>query len=75
MSHRIPSLAAKDIIFVLKKLGFVEDRQKGSHKVFIRAADQRAVVVPWHSGDLKQGTIRSIIKKAGLSVEEFLRHL
>jgi len=53
----------------------VEDRQRGSHKVFFRAADDRTVVLPWHRRDLKLGTLRAIIKATGLTIEEFVARL
>ncbi|MDI7266477.1 MAG: type II toxin-antitoxin system HicA family toxin [Myxococcota bacterium] len=58
---------------VLRKLGFVEDRQRGGHSVLVRAADDSTIVLPWHRRDLKRGTLRAIIKAAGLTVEEFVR--
>lgn len=56
---------------VLLRSGFVLERQRGSHRVFVRAGEPRTVVVPWHAGDLKRGTLLAIIKSAGFTVEEF----
>jgi predicted RNA binding protein YcfA (HicA-like mRNA interferase family) len=39
MSPRLPSCTPTEFERVLRKLGFVEDRQRGSHKVFVRASD------------------------------------
>lgn len=47
----------------------MEQRQKGSHKIFKRG--ELRVTVPVHSKVLKKGTLSSIIKQSGLRVEEF----
>ncbi len=50
---KFPSLKSRDIIRALQKAGFIEHRQKGSHKIF-KKEDIR-VTVPFHSLDLKKG--------------------
>lgn len=62
----------KDVVKALKKLGFIELRQKGSHLFLER--DGQGVVVPIHNQDLKRGTLRSILKMAGIGESE-LREL
>jgi predicted RNA binding protein YcfA (HicA-like mRNA interferase family) len=65
-------LSAKKIIQVLKKIGFLKVRQKGSH-VIMRHADGRMTVVPRHRGeDIGPGLLLEIIKDTKLSKEEFL---
>lgn len=67
-----PSIRARAVVRVVESIGFVFDRQRGSHAVFYRARDQRRVVIPMHgSKDLKPGTLRGIINDMGLTVEEF----
>ena len=75
MSPRLPSCTPVDIERALRKLDFSEDRQRGSHKVFVRASDNRTVVVPWHNRDLKRGTLHAIVKGTGLTIDEFLKLL
>jgi predicted RNA binding protein YcfA (HicA-like mRNA interferase family) len=59
---------------ILEKLGFVETRQRGSHKQF-RHADGRGTMVPFHAGrDISPLLLRQIAKDIGLTVEEMLRH-
>ena len=70
---KLPVAKSRAVIKVLKKAGFVESRQKGSHKIFKK--DAMRVVVPVHGKDLKKGTLRAIIDSAGLTVEEFLELL
>ena len=59
----------------MNQLGFVLDRQKGSHAVYFRLQDRRRVVVPMHNKDLKPGTLRGIVSDLGITVERFLELL
>jgi predicted RNA binding protein YcfA (HicA-like mRNA interferase family) len=74
MIARLPALNARRVIRGLEKAGFVVDRISGSHYLMVHPDDpRRAVTVPYHgSHDLKPGTLRSIIRQAGFSIEEFV---
>lgn len=67
---KLPALTAREVDRILRRAGFVAVRQKGSHKFYLR--ESQGVTVPQHSRDLRRGTLRAIIKQAGMSVEEFL---
>jgi predicted RNA binding protein YcfA (HicA-like mRNA interferase family) len=68
----IPVLKPQEIIRILENLGFVEVRQKGSHKQF-RHEDGRGTTVPFHkSRDISPRLLRQIASDVGLTVEEFL---
>jgi len=71
---KIPLLSAKKVFKILKKLGFEQVRQQGSH-VFFRHADGRTTIIPNHPGEtLDRGLLNKIIKKdLQLSREDFLR--
>ena len=57
---------------LLAKLGFVEIRQRGSHRQF-RHTDGRGTTVPFHQGrDISPTLLRQVAKDIGLSVEDFL---
>ena len=58
----------------LRKAGFVFDRQaKGSHEIWYNPTTKRRTTIPNHQGvDIPKGTLKAIIKEAGLSVEEFI---
>jgi len=73
----LPSLSARQVIKVLKEIGFCEDRQKGSHLVLINPSTKSRAVVPMHAGKtIKKTLLKSIIEKdAGVLIEEFLKHL
>jgi predicted RNA binding protein YcfA (HicA-like mRNA interferase family) len=72
-SGRLPIVSGQRVVRALTRAGFVTDRIVGSHHVLKHPGDPtRAVTVPCHAGrDLKPGTIRGIIRQAGLTVEEF----
>lgn len=56
----------RDVIRLLESNGWVLVRQKGSHKSFRHPDNPSVITVPDHPGDLKPGTLRDILKKAGL---------
>jgi predicted RNA binding protein YcfA (HicA-like mRNA interferase family) len=53
----------------LERAGFSFVRQKGSHRIYVKG--DVGVTLPWHSKDMRIGTLRHIIKQSGLTVEEF----
>jgi len=68
------SVKLRKVLDALRKLGFKEIRQKGSH-VFLEHADGRATVVPMHKG-IKIGLLLKIIKQdLKMSKEEFFKLL
>ena len=71
MTRKLPAMRPRDVIAVLRKAGYGVDHQTGSHVVMYKAGGL-PVTVPWHNRDLKKGTLRQIVRSAGLSVEEFL---
>ena len=70
---RLPVISGKDVVRALARAGFTVDRIVGSHHVLAHPDDpMRAVTVPVHANrDLKPGTLRSIIRQTGFTVEEF----
>jgi predicted RNA binding protein YcfA (HicA-like mRNA interferase family) len=76
MSPKLPVIKAKDLVRVVSALGYVLDRQKGSHAVYYRKKDASRIVIPVHAGvDLKPGTLSAIVNDLGLTVEEFINLL
>ncbi len=77
MSDRLPALSARQVIAALQRAGFVIDRISGSHYILARAGDPaRAVTVPYHGArSLKPGTLRSIIRQAGMTPDGFREFL
>lgn len=70
---RLKRLSARKVIQKLKKVGFVETHQRGSHLYLKSANGSKFVTVPVHSSkDIPIGTLYNIvIRQAGLSAEEF----
>lgn len=72
---KVPSLTGKQIIFILKRIGFVAVRQKGSH-VFLQHVDGRATVVPVHSGEtIGSGLLSKILRDVELTRDDLLKLL
>jgi predicted RNA binding protein YcfA (HicA-like mRNA interferase family) len=69
----VPVLKPSEVVAILVSLGFVEVRQRGSHKQF-RNADGKCTTVPFHQGrDISPILLRQIAKDIGLTLDEFLR--
>lgn len=66
---RLPVMIPKDAIRVLEKAGFLFLRQRGSHRMYTKG--NILLIVPFHSHDMRPGTLRHIIKQSGMSVQEF----
>lgn len=67
---KFPSLTPQKVIKILEKKGFVLDRSKGSHRIYIHPQTGKRTVVPFHRKDLPQGTLRDILKQAGVEPDE-----
>ena len=68
MSKKLPTVSGRNAVQIFVKLGFKVRLGKGDHVVLQK--DHRVFTVPLHK-TLKKGTLRKIIKIAGLTVEEF----
>jgi predicted RNA binding protein YcfA (HicA-like mRNA interferase family) len=64
-------VTSSQCIRALEKAGFYRKRQSGSHATMVRSEPFAMVIVPVHRKTLTPGTLRSIIRQAGMSVEEF----
>lgn len=72
----LPVVTPRQLIRALERAGFFVHHIKGSH-YYLKHADHPMlrVSVPYHSRDIKRGTLRSIIREAGLSIEELIQLL
>ena len=68
---KLPSISGKECIKALKKIGFYQKRQEGSHIIMRRDEPFAQVVVPNNSG-IAKGTLRAIVRDVGLTVEDFV---
>jgi len=69
---KLPVVNGRECIHALQRGGFVIDRQKGSHVTLIRDHLFARTTVPNHNKPLKPGTLRTIIREAGLTVASFV---
>lgn len=67
---RLPQISGRECARALEKVGFYLKRQQGSHMVLRRDDPFAQVVVPDHR-ELDRGTLRAILRQAGLRVDEF----
>ena len=66
---KLPFLTGKEIVSLLKKTGFIVERQRGSH-VFLKHEDGRATVVPVHSGEtISPGLLSKILRDVEMTKE------
>jgi predicted RNA binding protein YcfA (HicA-like mRNA interferase family) len=71
---RLAGFRYREIVRKLKTLGFVFDRQAaGSHEIWFHAGGNRYTTIPNHPGDMPEGTLRAILKQAGIEPDDFLR--
>lgn len=68
---KLPRISGRDCVKALAQRGFYVRRQEGSHMI-LRRDDPLAQVVVFDHKELDRGTLRAIIRQAGLSVEEFI---
>ena len=76
MPPKLPRVSADEVIRSLERLGFVKIRQRGSHVTLKKktSAGDIGCVVPLHR-ELAIGTLRSILRQAAVTPEEFMENL
>jgi predicted RNA binding protein YcfA (HicA-like mRNA interferase family) len=74
MPASIPLLKAKEVTKAFRKLGWEIARHKGSHIILVKEGHIATLSVPNHP-EVARGTLRGLISRAGISLEEFLKAL
>jgi predicted RNA binding protein YcfA (HicA-like mRNA interferase family) len=75
VSSSLPVVSGRDVVKALEKIGYALDRQRGSHMILRQQTPpHRRLTVPDHD-EVAKGTLRAIIRQAGLTVEEFIQLL
>ena len=70
---RLAGFRYREIVRKLRVRGFVFDRQAvGSHEIWYNPETHRYTTAPNHPGDLPEGTLRAILKQAGIDPDDFL---
>lgn len=68
---KLPVISGRECVKALQRAGFSVRRQEGSHIILRRDEPFAQVVVPDHR-ELDRGTLRAILRHAGLTIEEFV---
>ncbi|MDE0450022.1 MAG: type II toxin-antitoxin system HicA family toxin [Spirochaetaceae bacterium] len=70
---RLAGYSYRDITKRLGERGFVFDRTaKGSHEIWWNPVSRARTTIPNHPGDVPEGTLRAILRQAGIRPDEFL---
>ncbi|MGD0542546.1 MAG: type II toxin-antitoxin system HicA family toxin [Tepidisphaeraceae bacterium] len=72
MASLIPVLSGREVVRVFEKLGWQVVRQKASHIIMIKPGEMATLSVPDHK-EVARGTLRSLIRDANVTVQEFLK--
>ena len=76
MSPKLPRIGCEKLIQILKRAGFIEQRQRGSHLHLKRITDCKRVTVPVHKGKIvPPATLHAILRDAEITLEEFIKLL
>ena len=67
---RLPVVSGAQAVKAFERDGWRVDRQRGSHVVLLKAGNMASLSVPQHA-ELAPGTLRALIRAAGMSVEQF----
>ncbi|MFQ6136012.1 MAG: type II toxin-antitoxin system HicA family toxin [Candidatus Hydrothermarchaeales archaeon] len=75
MPSKLPVVMSKKAIKAFSKAGWRVARQKGSHIHLVKPGEKVILTIPYHNKPLKRGVLRTPIKRAGLTIEEFVELL
>lgn len=67
---KLPVIRPRELVRALKKLGFLEKRQKGSHLIMVHEGKKKQIVIPIHNKPLKKGTLGAILRQGDISVDD-----
>jgi len=70
---RLAGFRYREIVQRLRRCGFEFDRNAaGSHEIWYNPNSHRYTTVPNHPGDMPEGTLRAILRQAGIEPDDFL---
>lgn len=72
--RRLPQLSGEEVVRAFEKAGWNVRNQRGSHRVLTKSGEFYTLAVPMQD-HIKIGLLHSLIRKAGLTVDEFLNLL
>ena len=71
MPPALPVLKGREVVRVFEALGWQVARQSGSHIIMVKQGESATLSIPDHN-EVAKGTLRSLIRAAGLTVSEFV---
>ncbi len=71
---RLPTISGRATIEVFERAGWKVSRREGSHIILTKVGMAAILSIPDHR-EIRRGTLRSLIRKAGMTVEEFIELL
>ena len=71
MPPALPVLSGREVVRVFESLGWSVARQSGSHIILVKEGDMATLSVPDHR-EVAKGTLRGLIRAAGLTVSDFV---
>ncbi|OFX15162.1 MAG: hypothetical protein A2Z18_05690 [Armatimonadetes bacterium RBG_16_58_9] len=71
---KLPVISGAEVVRAFQRAGWVVARRKGSHVVLIKTGRRANLSVPMHD-ELDAGTLRGLVRDAGMTVDEFLELL
>jgi predicted RNA binding protein YcfA (HicA-like mRNA interferase family) len=70
----LPSASGRKVVRAFQALGWQVARQRGSHIILVKEGQTATLSVPDHK-EVAKGTLRSLVRAAGITVDEFVRSL
>ncbi len=67
---QLPVMSGREVVRVFERFGWQVARQRGSHVIMVKQGENVTLSVPDHK-EVAKGTLRSLIRSAGLTVEQF----
>jgi predicted RNA binding protein YcfA (HicA-like mRNA interferase family) len=67
----LANISSADAIKVFEQLGWVLDRQRGSHLIMVKSGPNKSLSIPQRR-EMPKGTLRALIRDAGITVDDFL---
>ncbi len=70
----LPVISGRKTVRAFEKLSWQIARQRGSHIIMVKEGEMTTLSIPDHK-EIAKGTLRSLIRAAGITVDEFIRQL
>ena len=71
MSSLVPILTGREVVRIFESLGWTVDRQRASHIIMTKPGEMATLSIPDHK-EVARGTLRALIRSAGLTVQQFV---